>query len=311
MKNEEEGNDDDEMDAEEEDGSEDGENENNNSMDEGEEGEMDYDPRAYDCLHSVALEWPCLSFDVVVDELGDERCGFPHTMVMVAGTQASAAEDNAIVVSRLSNLGQGRHGDKYDSEDEAFGDESDDEEEDGGAGKLLRTRFIKHHGGVNRTRCMPQKSGIVATWGDSGFVQVWDATQQISELAAEDMGTADASAQSSQKIVRLAPRHVFNGHEDEGFALAWSPLKAGRLASGDMKGKIHCWDAQEGGRWTVERTARTVCARVCVRMYVHACMTDGAELQMNEFGGHRPPYIWTHWRCCVYSSSRSCTHHER
>ena len=124
MKNEEEGNDDDEMDAEEEDGSEDGENENNNSMDEGEEGEMDYDPRAYDCLHSVALEWPCLSFDVVVDELGDERCGFPHTMVMVAGTQASAAEDNAIVVSRLSNLGQGRHGDKYDSEDEAFGDES-------------------------------------------------------------------------------------------------------------------------------------------------------------------------------------------
>jgi ribosome assembly protein RRB1 len=37
----------------------------------------------------------------------------------------------------------------------------------------------------------------------------------------------------------------------EGFALAWSPVKAGRLASGDCKRHLHVWEPQEGGGWAV------------------------------------------------------------
>jgi ribosome assembly protein RRB1 len=33
--------------------------------------------------------------------------------------------------------------------------------------------------------------------------------------------------------------------------LAWSPLKAGRLASGDCKRHLHVWEPQEGGAWAV------------------------------------------------------------
>ena len=77
-------------------------------VDEGEE--LDYDRTAYDCLHKWALDWPCLSFDIVKDSLGDQRSAFPHTAFMVAGTQAAPGEQNYISVMRLCNLTQGDHG---------------------------------------------------------------------------------------------------------------------------------------------------------------------------------------------------------
>ena len=49
---------------------------------------LQYDPTAYDCMSSMSLEWPSLSFDIVADSLGDDRRAFPHTLFMVAGTQA-------------------------------------------------------------------------------------------------------------------------------------------------------------------------------------------------------------------------------
>lgn len=37
----------------------------------------------------------------------------------------------------------------------------------------------------------------------------------------------------------------------EGFALGWSPVKTGRLASGDCKKHIHVWEPSDGGGWAV------------------------------------------------------------
>lgn len=72
--------------------------------------ELDYDRTAYDCLHKWALEWPCLSFDVVKDALGAPRTAFPHTAFMIAGTQAAAGARNYLSVMRLAGLTQGDHG---------------------------------------------------------------------------------------------------------------------------------------------------------------------------------------------------------
>ncbi len=55
-----------------------------------EDEELNYDPTAYDCLHAFNLEWPCLSFDLLRDDLGGPRSTFPHTLFMVSGTQASS-----------------------------------------------------------------------------------------------------------------------------------------------------------------------------------------------------------------------------
>lgn len=40
-------------------------------MEKGEE--LDYDPTAYDMLHAVRVEWPCLSIDILRDNLGYHR----------------------------------------------------------------------------------------------------------------------------------------------------------------------------------------------------------------------------------------------
>ncbi len=59
--------------------------------DEMEDGEtLQYDPSVYDCLSSLMLDWPSLSFDLLRDHLGAPRAAFPHTLFMVAGTQVGA-----------------------------------------------------------------------------------------------------------------------------------------------------------------------------------------------------------------------------
>ena len=77
-----------------------------------EDEELEYDPTVYDCLHAWSLEWPCLSFDVVRDELGEDRAHFPHSMFMVAGTQALSAEQNTLAVMRLTRLKKTRRKEK-------------------------------------------------------------------------------------------------------------------------------------------------------------------------------------------------------
>ena len=76
-----------------------------------EEGEaLQYDPTAYDCMSSMALDWPCLSFDLLRDHLGAPRAAFPHTLFAAAGTQASQLKSNYLGVMKISNLAQGKHG---------------------------------------------------------------------------------------------------------------------------------------------------------------------------------------------------------
>ena len=46
------------------------------------------------------------SFDIVKDDLGAPRSTFPHTVYMVAGTQAETAKQNYVAFLRLDKLGQ-------------------------------------------------------------------------------------------------------------------------------------------------------------------------------------------------------------
>jgi ribosome assembly protein RRB1 len=62
---------------------------------------LEADDSVYLMRHSMAGNWPCLSFDVL---RGDERQRYPATAYLVAGTQADTTKKNEVVVYKLSSL---------------------------------------------------------------------------------------------------------------------------------------------------------------------------------------------------------------
>lgn len=56
--------------------------------------ELVCDESAYVMLHQARTGAPCLSFDIVRDQLGENRETFPQSCYMVAGTQAAKAHVN-------------------------------------------------------------------------------------------------------------------------------------------------------------------------------------------------------------------------
>jgi ribosome assembly protein RRB1 len=219
-----------------------------------EDGEtLQYDPSAYDCMSQMQLEWPALSFDVIRDSLGQDRRTFPHTLFMVAGTQASSAKLNYLAVMKVANLSSGKqHGrDKGNESDEdamALEGESDEEEEEEKEDAVLHVRRVAHTGGINRVRSMPQQSHIVASWSDSAQVQIWDLSSFLLEL--EKAESEPAGSSNKNKIQKVAARQVHT-HSSEGFAVDWSAVHEGRLVSGDCRSKIHVWEPSSGGKWGV------------------------------------------------------------
>ncbi len=47
---------------------------------------------------------PCLSFDILPDQLGMDRNQYPHTIFIVCGTQAEKSDRNSVMVVKMSNL---------------------------------------------------------------------------------------------------------------------------------------------------------------------------------------------------------------
>jgi ribosome assembly protein RRB1 len=65
---------------------------------------LEPDESVYIMRHSMNVNWPCLSFDIIRDNLGDERQRLPATAYIVTGTQADAAKNNEISVYKMSSL---------------------------------------------------------------------------------------------------------------------------------------------------------------------------------------------------------------
>lgn len=216
----------------------------------GEGEELDFDPTAYQMYHSMGSEWPCLSFDVVPDRMGPARTKFPLTAYLVAGTQADKPSNNRLMVMRMGNLTKTQEkGDDSDDED-GFGMGSDDDEDE--QDPVVDVMKIPHQGGVNRVRTMHQEPHVVSTWSDTGKVHLWDVRALLRQLEAnasdggggsKDKAAAAASSNTGAGIAKaMTPIVTWAGHGTEGYAMDWSPVAPGRLATGDCNGKIFVWD---------------------------------------------------------------------
>lgn len=108
--------------------------------------ELVVDKSAYKLLHHAQSGAPCLSFDVIPDDLGNSRESYPLSMYIVAGTQAAKANVNNLLVMKMSNL----HSNKYSEDSESESSDSEDEDED--SKPVMNVAPIKHQGCINRVR---------------------------------------------------------------------------------------------------------------------------------------------------------------
>ncbi|KAJ3074788.1 ribosome biosynthesis protein rrb1 [Podochytrium sp. JEL0797] len=200
------------------------------------------DNSAYEMLHQMQVEWPCLSFDILRDQLGNGRKQFPMTNYIVAGSQADKLKDNKLYVMKMSDL----HRTKHDNDDD-MEDNSDDEDLDDDP--VLEYKTVPHNGGVNRVRAMQHpESHIVASWSELGKVHIWDLTSVVASLDTPG--------------VTVNPNHkpLFNvdAHRNEGYALDWSSLNNKyRLLSGDVTGKIYLSHLHSNTKFSTEPQAFT------------------------------------------------------
>ena len=209
------------------------------------DGELELDPRAYRMYHAMRSDWPCLSFDLLCDELGGARTRFPHVMYAVCGTQADRADQNKLTLMKMSELHKmrrtGGDDDMDDDEDEDDDDDDDDDDDAADDDPVLAHASVPHPGTVNRVRAMPQRPSIVASWSEDGRVRVFDMSGQLASLdPPQRLGSASVPR-------RDKPIFTFAGHRDEGYALDWSSVAPGWLATGDCAGGLHVWAPRPGG----------------------------------------------------------------
>ncbi|KAH9937378.1 glutamate-rich WD repeat-containing protein [Fomitopsis serialis] len=202
---------------------------------------LEPDESVYIMRHSMNVNWPCLSFDVLRDNLGDQRQRFPATAYIVAGTQADAAKNNELSVYRMSSLQRTQK--DPDASDEEDDDDDDTLDED----PILDFRSVPHFGGVNRVRAQPLPSSsalppvsqpyYVASWAETGKVHIWDVRPLIEAL--------DVPGYSPDKSRTHSPAFTIASHgRAEGFAMDWassgeSNPSALRLLTGDVQAKIY------------------------------------------------------------------------
>ncbi|KAA1468050.1 glutamate-rich WD repeat-containing protein [Dentipellis sp. KUC8613] len=203
---------------------------------------LEADDSVYIMRHSMNVNWPCLSFDVLRDNLGDERQRYPATAYLAAGTQADAAKNNELTVYKLTSLHRTqKDGDSDDSDDE--NETEDDLDEDA----ILEFRSIPHFGGVNRVRAQPLPPASplppvslpyhVATWAETGKVHIWNVRPLIEAL--------DVPGYTYDKSRVQSPVYTVNAHGDaEGFAMDWASSGGNspsglRLLTGDIHSKIY------------------------------------------------------------------------
>ncbi len=207
------------------------------------------DESTYEMLHNLSTPWPCLSFDIIRDGLGDNRKAYPATMYTVAGTQAENARagENQLMVMKFSGLSKMNRGDDAESSD---GEDDDDEDAD----PILESKTIPLKSTSNRVRAhqIPtQEAGrppitLTATMSESSDVYIHDVTPHLASF--DNPGTTITAQQNK-------PVSTIRAHKSEGYAVDWSPTVPGKLLTGDNSGLIYVTTRSDGGGFQTDNRA--------------------------------------------------------
>ena len=200
------------------------------------------DLSAYELLHTFTTPWPCLSFDIIRDDLGDNRNTYPASFYAVAGTQADSkrSKDNQLMVMKLSGLSRMERDDLEDSDEESYDEEIGE--------PILEIKSLPTGSTTNRTRAhrvpwSASSTAFTATMLESSKVLIHDITPQLTSF--DTPGTI-ISPQQSKPVATLTM------HKSEGYAVDWSPLiPEGKLLTGDNNGHIFI-TTNSDGQWSTD-----------------------------------------------------------
>ena len=200
------------------------------------------DLSTYELLHALSTPWPCLSFDIIRDDLGDNRKTYPASFYAVAGTQADSkrAKDNQLMVMKLSGLSRMERDEGEDSDEESDSEEIGD--------PILETKSLPTGSTTNRVRAHrvsgnAPSTTFTATMLESSKVLIHNITPQLTSFDAP--GTIITPQQSK-------PVATLTMHKSEGYAVDWSPLiLEGKLLTGDNDGHIFV-TTNVDGQWSTD-----------------------------------------------------------
>ena len=211
-----------------------------------EEGQtMSPDLSTYEMLHQLGTEWPCLSFDIIKDGLGNNRQTYPATMYAVAGTQADPAQpkQNKLMVYKFSGLSR---------EDKSPAEDSDSDDEDEDAEPILEYKSIPLTSTTNRIRAHQTPASdssrppttLTASWNEDGEVLIHDVTPHLTSF---DIPGTQITPQQNK------PLSTLRMHKSEGYGIDWSPLvSTGKLITGDNNGSIYVTTRTAGEGWATD-----------------------------------------------------------
>ena len=107
-------------------------------------------------------------------------------------------------------------------------------------------------GCVNRIRYRQLGStSVVAAWSERGTVSVWSLDKSLQKLE-EPLFVKPGDKDNNWPRDESAPLFTFTGHTREGFAINWSDVTPGVLATGDCAKNIHTWKPNDEGSWNVD-----------------------------------------------------------
>ena len=183
---------------------------------------LEYDSKSYEMMHSLNVEWPCLSFDIVPDGLGFNRSKFPHCTTIVTGTQAANPNDNQIYLLTANNLSRT----KYDDDSDSDSDSETETDPTTVQEAQLEVSQTGHPGSVNRIRLSKgNETKFVASHSESQQVFIWDLAKL---KATRTMG---------HKTNKPSWLHSIGTNGTEGWAIDWNQT-TGALASGFCNGRL-------------------------------------------------------------------------
>ncbi|TPX33499.1 hypothetical protein SmJEL517_g03668 [Synchytrium microbalum] len=184
------------------------------------------DNSAYEMLHFMGVEWPCLSLDFLSSPV--PTSGYPVSVYMVSGSQAERPKDNKVYIMKASQLHRTKHDDDNEMQDDDSDHESDLDDD-----PILEYKTIPQTAGINRVRAMPHQDPsiqLVAAWSEVGQVRIWNVAPYVNALDSPGYVVPKEAA---------TPIGIVDHKRVEGYAMDWSLLTSGRLLTGDVSNNIY------------------------------------------------------------------------